>query len=76
MDRIEVSGDNHGENIVLLNEILLLTRLIRSCYQNNLILDKTLYSTNDYVTSTLIAMVPIIIVSNFSLGMGQYISPT
>ena len=37
MDRIEVSGDNHGENIVLFNEILLLTRLIKSCYQNNLI---------------------------------------
>ena len=37
MQRIEINGDNHNENIVLFNGILLLTRLIKSCYQNNCI---------------------------------------
>ena len=37
MQRIEINGDNHNENIVLFNGILLLARLIKSCYQNNCI---------------------------------------
>ena len=37
MDKMKVSKDNHGENIVLFIKIPLLTRLIRSCYQSNFI---------------------------------------
>src|SRR3954471_23339105 len=62
---------NHSGNIILFIKILLLTRLIKSCTKTILYETKLCTPQGDYVTSYMIVMVPIIIVSNFSCGMGQ-----